>query len=71
MWMYAFCALGSLQENVDLLDASEVMYLELNARQEMKRKWSGRRGDKFTASSIRHLNICQIQHSYRQREKVA
>lgn len=42
------------------LGASEVMYLELSARQEMKRKWSGRRGDEFTASSIRHLNMCQL-----------
>lgn len=31
------------------LDASKVMYLELSVRQEMKRKWSERLGDEFTA----------------------
>lgn len=50
--MYTFCVLGSLQGNMDVqsqLDASKVMYLELSVRQEMKRKWSERLGDEFTA----------------------
>lgn len=50
--MYTFCVLGSLQGNMDVqsqLDASKVMYLELSVSQEMKRKWSERLGDEFTA----------------------
>lgn len=50
--MYTFCVLGNLQGNMDVqsqLDASKVMYLELSVRQEMKRKWSERLGDEFTA----------------------
>lgn len=63
VWMYTFYVLGSLQRNMDVrsqLDASKVTYLELSVRQEMKRKWSERLGDEFTASSIRHLDICQL-----------
>lgn len=61
--MYTFCVLGSLQGNVDVqsqLDASKVTYLELSDRQEMRRQWSERLGDEFTASSVRHLGICQL-----------
>lgn len=61
--MYAFCMLGSLQGNMDVqsqLAASQVMYLELSVRQEMKRKWSERLGDEFTTSCISHCDICQL-----------